>query len=318
MQRNDQAVDRELAEAPVETLPLATAAVTLPEGPSPGDRRRQVLRSFLSQPPAAAAALFILLVASVAVFVWLFDPLQPNQQDLSRRLEGPSRDYIFGTDHLGRDVFARMLHGTRISLLAVLQGVAVVAVIGVPAGLISGYARGRFDAVMARIADAFIIFPGLILAIAIIGALGPGLTNAMFAIGLVLWPGVFRVVRGAVFSVREEAYIAAARTMGASHPQIILKHVLPNVLSPLLVILALFAAIILLVEAALSFLGLGVQAPAASWGAMIRDGQRFMSVQPWMAVFPGLAITLAAMSFNLISDGLSRALSRRGLSVREG
>jgi peptide/nickel transport system permease protein len=187
--------------------------------------------------------------------------------------------------------------------------------LGLLPGLIAGYFRGRVDAVLVRIADAFIVFPGIILAIAVVGILGPSLAHAMLAVGIVAWPGLFRVVRGSVFQVREESFVAAARTMGGSDWYLITRQILPVVMTPIFVTLALVASVMLLAEAGLSFIGLGVQPPFASWGSMISDGQRFISVQPWLAVFPGLAITLSALSFNIISDGLSRAYSRRGLSV---
>ena len=220
-------------------------------------------------------------------------------------------------DSQGRDVFARILYATRIAMQAVAQGVAIAALLGVVPGLIAGFKGGRVGMALTAVADGLIVFPGLILALAIVGVLGPGLTNAMIAVGVSLSPGMFRVVRAAALSVKSAPYVDAARTMGATNTQIIARHVLPNIISPLLVQLSLAASSVLLAEAGLSFLGLGVQPPQASWGSMIRDAQRYMTDTPWVAVFPGGAITLAAISFNMVSDGLSRAMARRGTARDE-
>ena len=297
-----------LATAPASVFDVGAAR----RAPS---SRRGLARAFFAQPLPALATAYIALIGFIALWVWIFNPLQPNALDLSYVLQGPSPSHIFGTDQLGRDVFSRMLHATLISVEGTLEGVGVVVALGLLPALVAGYFGGRIDAVLVRVADAFIVFPGIILAIAVVGILGPSLAHAMLAVGIVAWPGLFRVVRGTVFQVREEAYVAAARTMGASHWYIITHQILPVVLTPLFVNLALVASVMLLAEAGLSFIGLGIQPPYASWGSMISDGERFLGVQPWLAVFPGIAITLAALSFNTISDGLSRAYTRRGLSA---
>lgn len=285
--------------------------------PMQAHRARRIFRDFVRQPAALIAALWILLMIAVSVYVGVFKPLQPDLQDLVNRLQGPSRAHIFGVDSLGRDVFARILYATRIAMQAVAQGVAIAALLGVVPGLIAGFKGGRVGMALTAVADGLIVFPGLILALAIVGVLGPGLTNAMIAVGVSLSPGMFRVVRAAALSVKSAPYVDAARTMGATNTQIIARHVLPNIISPLLVQLSLAASSVLLAEAGLSFLGLGVQPPQASWGSMIRDAQRYMTDTPWIAVFPGGAITLAAISFNMVSDGLSRAMARRGTARDE-
>ncbi|MEV6227691.1 ABC transporter permease [Saccharopolyspora shandongensis] len=282
----------------------------------PQSPRQRFWRRFRRQRPAVLALLFLLLLTAIAVFAPLLAPADPDDQNLRNVLAVPGADgYLLGTDQFGRDMLSRMLVASRISLLAAVEAVGVAVVLGVPLGLVGAYLGGRFDRWVVRLADAFMSFPPLILAVAIVAARGPGLTNAMFAVGLVTAPRLLRLVRSSVLSVREETYIEAARSIGTPAGRIIRRHVLPNVLSPLLVQLSLVAAFAMLAEATLSFLGLGVVPPQASWGSMLQEGARFVSLAPHLVVLPGVAIALTVLAFNVLGDGLRDSLGRE---IRSG
>jgi peptide/nickel transport system permease protein len=277
----------------------------------------RVLRQLVRQPAPLAALVYLAGMLGLAVIVWIFHPLHPNVQDLAHRLEGPSLQHLLGTDNLGRDIVARIVNAAGVSVLALLEGVGIAAALGIVPGLLAGFAGGLWNAVFTRIADLLIVFPGLILALAIVGILGPSLTNAMIAVGVINAPRVFRVVRSAAIDVRDTAYVDAARTMGAGSSRIIWDHIAPNVTGVLVVQLALVAAQVLLAEAGLSYLGLGVQQPQASWGSMIRDAQPYITTQPWSMVIPGVVIMLTVTAFNFTADGISRAL-RSSVGVEAG
>lgn len=268
-------------------------------------------RRFL-QNRAGVITLIVLAVMVIAcVLAPLLAPNNPSAQNFSAILAPPlTPGYILGADDLGRDVLSRLLYAGRISMMAVVQSVLVAFVIGVPLGLISGYVGGRLDAVVMRIADGLMSFPPLIFALTIIAALGPSLSNAMIAIGLILSPRFLRLVRGSVLTVREETYIEAARTIGTPAHWIILRHIIPNILSPLIVQISLAAAYSLLSEASLSFLGLGVQPPQSSWGSMMRQAFRFIDVQPWLIVWPGLMVVLCVLCLNVLGDVLRDSFGR--------
>ncbi|MFI9551065.1 ABC transporter permease [Nonomuraea endophytica] len=255
----------------------------------------------------AALAVFVL----VAVAAPLIAPYDPVDQDLLRRLEGPSAAHWLGTDESGRDVLSRLMYGTRVSLGASLLAVTVAALCGVPLGLLAGYLGRGFDLVVSRVADAVLSIPGLVLAIAIATALGPSLTNAMLAVGVVYAPGFYRVVRGSALAVRGQTYVQAAIVTGCSTPRIILRHVLPNVSTPLIVKVFLTFGYAILAEASLSFLGLGVQPPLASWGSMLKRAVRHLEQAPLLVVLPGVVILVAVLAFNTVGDGLRDALARR-------
>jgi ABC-type dipeptide/oligopeptide/nickel transport system permease subunit len=272
---------------------------------------RRFLRRFRSQRAAVAALAFLVAVVLVSVLAPLLAPYDPNFQDLRASLAPPfSGDHVLGADELGRDVLSRLMYAGRISMLAALQAVSVGFVLGVPLGLLSGFAGGILDTVLMRITDGVMSFPPLILAIAIISVLGPNLTNAMIAVGIIFAPRFLRLVRASVLAVREETYIEAARTIGTPVHSIILRHVLPNVLSPMIVQLSLAAGFTLLAEAGLSFLGLGVQPPDASWGSMMGRSFRVLSQEPWLIVWPGAMVVLSVLSFNVLGDGLRDSLGR--------
>ena len=261
------------------------------------------------QPAALVAGAFIGLVVLVALAAPLLPLPDPNAQILSERLQGLSGKHLLGTDDLGRDVLSRLLVGARVTLLAAVEATVIASLLGSPVGLVAGYLGGWVDLVLSRIADAILSIPGFLLALAIVGILKPGVTNAMIAIGLVYAPRFFRVVRGSTLAVREEAYVDAARALGVNRRRIIAGHVLPNIASPLAVELSLAAGFALLAEAGISFLGLGVQPPQASWGSMLGRSTRFMSEAPLLVVLPGLSIFLLVLAVNVVGNGLRDALN---------
>jgi peptide/nickel transport system permease protein len=253
-------------------------------------------------------AIFIVL----AVFAPLIAPYDPIATSWSLVRKPPSALHWFGTDDLGRDVLVRVIYGARASLLAGVIAVGIALCVGVPVGLLAGYRGGLIDALISRIADAMLACPFLILAIALAAFLGPSLGNAMIAVGISTTPIFIRLTRGQVISVKVEDYVEAARAMGNPGWRIAFFHILPNILPALLVQATLSIAAAIIAEAALSFLGLGQQPPAPSWGSMLNAAQRFLTNAPWMAVWPGLAIFLVVLSFNLVGDGLRDALDPRG------
>ncbi|TVS16452.1 MAG: ABC transporter permease [Gammaproteobacteria bacterium] len=272
--------------------------------------RRRFLRRFMRQRTALFALGFLVLLALGAVFAPWVAPYDPLAQNLDRVLEAPSLAHWFGTDELGRDVLSRTLFAARISLLAAFQAVLIALVIGVPPGLIAGLAGGRTDNLIMRLTDALMSFPPLILAVAIVAALGPSLTNAMIAVGILLSPTFLRLMRGTAMAVAQETYVEAARSIGCTQSWIIMRHILPNVVSPLFVQISVFAGVAMLAEAGLSFLGLGAQPPDSSWGAMVGRGFRYISHSPSLIVFPGLAIAVTVLAFYVLGDGLRDSLGR--------
>ena len=253
----------------------------------------------------------IALLVAVAVLAPLIAPYEPDQQTWSAVRKAPSALHWFGTDDVGRDVFTRVIYGARASLLAGVVAVAFAFLIGVPIGLIAGYFGGFLDALLSRINDAMLACPFLILAIALAAFLGPSLRNAMIAIAVTTAPIFMRLTRGQTMAVKVEDYIEAARAVGNPNWRIALRHILPNILPALLVQATLSIATAIIAEATLSFLGLGQQPPAPSWGSMLNAAQRFLVNAPWMAIWPGLAIFMAVISFNLVGDGLRDALDPR-------
>jgi peptide/nickel transport system permease protein len=253
----------------------------------------------------------IAIFVAAAVLAPLISPYNPDLQTWTAVRKVPSALHWFGTDDVGRDVLARVIFGARASLLAGVISVAIAVLVGVPVGLISGYLGGFVDALFSRITDALLACPFLILAIAFAAFLGPSLGNAMIAIGITTTPIFIRLTRGQVMAVKVEDYVEAARAVGNPHWRIALVHILPNILPALLVQATLSIAAAIIAEAALSFLGLGQQPPAPSWGSMLNAAQRFLVNAPWMAIWPGLAIFLTVLSFNLVGDGLRDALDPR-------
>lgn len=272
--------------------------------------RFRVVRRFRKQKLAVISLLFLAFLVLVALTAPLIAPYPPSANDLNATLQGPGLKHWFGTDDLGRDMLSRLIYGTRTSLLAASQATLLAVVLGVPLGILAGYLGGKWDAAMSRVADALMTFPGLLLAVVIVGILGPGLTNAMIAIGIVYAPRLFRVARATALSVMPETYIKAAQTLGCSSFRVITRHVVPNALSPIVVQISLAMGTSILVEASLSFLGLGVQPPDASWGSILGRAVPYMSVQPVAVLASGLIIALAVLSFNLVGDGIRDSIGR--------
>jgi peptide/nickel transport system permease protein len=271
----------------------------------------RAVRRLLRRKGAVFGLFVIALLVALALLAPLISPYDPSSQTWSAVRKAPSALHWFGTDDVGRDVLARVIYGARASLMAGIISVAIAIALGVPAGLIAGYVGGFVDALFGRITDAMLACPFLILAIALAAFLGPSLGNAMIAIGITTTPIFVRLTRAQVMAVKVEDYVEAARAVGNPHWRIALVHILPNILPALLVQATLSLAAAIIAEAALSFLGLGQQPPAPSWGSMLNAAQRFLVNAPWMAVWPGLAIFLAVLSFNLVGDGLRDALDPR-------
>jgi peptide/nickel transport system permease protein len=288
----------------------AGSAITLADDTIESPTRR-ALRRLFKRKGAVFGLVIIALFIAVAILAPLFAPYDPAAQSWTAVRKAPSAAHWFGTDELGRDVLARVIFGARASLLAGVISVAIALSIGVPLGLIAGYLGGPVDMLLSRITDAMLACPFLILAIALAAFLGPSLGNAMIAIGITTTPILVRLTRGQVMAVKVEDYVEAARALGNPRWRIAIVHILPNILPALLVQATLSIAAAIIAEASLSFLGLGQQPPAPSWGSMLNSAQRFLTQAPWMAIWPGLAIFLAVLSFNLIGDGLRDALDPR-------
>jgi peptide/nickel transport system permease protein len=277
-------------------------------------RLGQIYRQWraLKQNPLALIGLGIvvalLLIALLAPIIAPYDPLAQN---LTQRLLPPSAKHWFGTDALGRDIFSRIIFGARITLVIVVLVVISVGPVGLLIGTISGYFGGWVDTVLMRVTDVFLAFPRLVLALAFVAVLGPGIENAVIAIACTAWPPYARVARAETLVIRNADYIAAVRLQGAGHPRIILKHVIPMCLPSVIVRTTLDMAGIILTAAGLGFLGLGAQPPLPEWGAMIATGREFIFDQWWVAAFPGMAICLVALGFNLLGDGLRDVLDAR-------
>jgi ABC-type dipeptide/oligopeptide/nickel transport system permease subunit len=260
---------------------------------------------------AAAGLAGLVLIAAAVVLAGLLLPRGPLEMDLSQSLRPPSWAHPFGTDAFGRDVLSRVLHGGRVSLTVGIVARSIALLLGLVAGTAAGYVGGRTDAVMMRLADITFAFPTLLLLIAIMAVVTPGLWALCAALGAVGWAAMARLVRGQVLAVREREYVQAARASGAGHLRLISRYILPQCLSPLIVVFTLGLGMTIMAEASLSFLGLGVQPPAPSWGGMIAAGIPFMRTAPWLTLFPGLVLTATILAFNLVGDGLRDALDPR-------
>jgi peptide/nickel transport system permease protein len=294
-------------------MSTVTAPVVLEQLPdSTLSRRQALLRATRRKPLGVASAGVIVLLVLTAIFADVLAPYDPLFAQPEIRLAPPSRAHPFGTDDIGRDVLSRIIHGSRISLWVGLLAVGIGTVAGMVIGLVSGYWEGRIDLVLQRIMDALMAIPGLVLALAIVSVLRPNTTNAMLAIAVVIIPGNARIVRGAVLSAKQNRYVEAAHAVGCRSPRIIMTHILPNVTAPILIIASIWLGNAILIEASLSFLGVGTQPPTPSWGLMLSStGRAFMEQAPWLAIFPGLAISVAVLGFNLFGDTLRDAWDPR-------
>ncbi|GEN44536.1 ABC transporter permease [Alkalibacillus haloalkaliphilus] len=266
---------------------------------------KTMLERLLQNKLAVFGGVVTFLLIFTAIFAPWLAPHDPTEQNYSAVLQAPSIEYWFGTDNLGRDIFSRVIYGAQVSLQAGLISVGIALIIGVPVGLISGYYRGFIDEyIIMRMTDAMLSIPALVLALALAAVLGAGLTNAMIAIGLVLTPNFVRLIRGEVLAHREKEYVEAGKASGISDFSIILKHILPNTIAPIMVQATLAIAAAIIVEASLSYLGLGTQPPNPSWGSMLATGQGYLDSAPWIALFPGALIFITVISINLFGDGI--------------
>lgn len=296
-----------------ETKTLARSRVK-PEdtnGESWSGADRSLWRAVLRQKLAVTGMVIVGFFAVVALVGPIVAPNGPTEQFPEFRLQGPSGEFLFGNDEFGRDILSRLLHGARISFQVGVIAVGISAVIGILIGLAAGYFGGWIDNIASLLMDVLYSFPTILLAIAIMAMLGNSLTNVMIAIGIVNAPTFMRVVRGAVLTVRRTTYVEAAISVGGSTSRVMWKHVLPNVTAPLIVHASLNFAYAVLAEAALAFLGLGNRPPSPSWGSMVSSSYGFLQLAPWAAIFPGVAIALTVLGFNLLGDGLRDALDPR-------
>jgi peptide/nickel transport system permease protein len=260
---------------------------------------------------AVVGAVVLLLVILVALFAPVIAPFPPNEQRFENYLLPPSPEHLFGTDEQGRDMFSRVVYGGRVSLRIGLVAVGIAAACGLLLGLVAGYYGQKTDAVIMRGMDIMLAFPEILLALAVVAILGPALTTVMIAVGIASIPHYTRVVRATVLAARESEYIEAARVLGCPTPRIILRHLLPNTIPPVLVMATTGTAAAIITGAALSFLGLGVQPPTAEWGSMLSGGRNYLRHAAWLTTFPGLAIVVTVIAINLVGDGLRDALDPR-------
>ena len=288
---------------------MSSATLALPAVEA---RRPSVIQRLLRRPPAVIAMAVVAAFVAVAVAAPHVAPHDPIKMDYRAVRKAPSDTHRLGTDEVGRDVLSRLVWGARASLLASVIPVAIALAASIPLGLLSGCAGGWLDGLIMRVTDAMLAIPFLIVAIALAAFLGPSLTNAMIAIGIAALPTFVRLARGTARAVTTEEYIESARSLGCSRVRVAVRHVLPNIVAPLLVQSSLTAAAAIIAEASLSFLGLGQQPPAPSWGSMLNAAQRYLVQAPWMAIYPGLMIFAVVMALNVLGDALRDALDPRG------
>ena len=286
----------------VASAPAATI------GADAAGERLHPFRQFLSDRLAATGLVVVLLLSLAAIFAPALAPYDPAEIDALRGLEGPSGDHLLGTDELGRDVLSRLLVGARWSLGIAALATLSVMVVGTLIGLLSGYVGGWVDTLVMRVVDSLLALPSMLLVLAILGTLGPGIRNVFIALVAISWASYARVMRGLVLSVRERAFVRASRSLGAGNGRLMLRHILPNVISPIVVLATLQLGGTILTLAAIGFFGLGAQPPTPEWGTMINQGRLFLETHPGLMVFPGIAISLAVLGFNLMGDGLRDVL----------
>jgi len=262
-------------------------------------------------PGAIIGLVLIVVLLSTALAADLVAPQGIDDQDLRKGFIPPGDEFLLGTDEFGRDVLSRIIHGARVSLQVAIVATSISAVVGVSLGAVAGYFGGRLDYVIQSMVDISWAFPTVLMAIFLVAVLGPGLINVMIAVGLVYWGGFARVVRGQVLSLREWEFVIAARAIGANDRRIMLQHILPNIVAPVIVMCTLMMGDAILIEATLSFVGMGAQPPIPSWGSILASGRNYLTLAPWATMFPGVAIMLTVLGFNLLGDGLRDALDPR-------
>lgn len=297
-----------------EQLTVTTAQLKAP--PKADSLWKDAWRRLLRQPLSIFAGVVVILLIFTAVFGPSLAPYDPNAIDMANRFASPSLEHPFGTDDFGRDILSRVMVGARVSLMVGIIAVSISAILGSFLGILAGYTGRVIDEVIMRAMDILFAFPAILLAIAIMAALGRGIGNAMIAIGIVYIPIFARIARGSVLSVREEEFVDAARAVGSTDSRIMFKHIFPNTTSPLIVETTLSLSFAILAEAALSFFGLGTQPPDPSWGRMLAEGRAYFQQSVWLAIWPGLAIMFTVLGFNLLGDGLRDALDPRLKNVR--
>lgn len=277
-------------------------------------RRGLTFRRLVRSPGGLVGSVLVVLVIAVAILAPLISPYDPEKQKIVQRLKPPfwaeegSVEHLLGTDSVGRDLLSRIIYGSRVSLFVGVMATLFSALLGVTLGLVSGYSRGAVDSTISRVGDVQQAIPFLVLAIAVAAMLGPGLFNLILVLVVTTWVTFFRVVRGEVLSVREEQYVWAARSIGASNSRIMLRYILPNVAASIIVVATLLAANMIIFEASLSFLGLGVPSNIPTWGRIVADGREYVASEWWIALFPGMAILITVMAMNLLGDWLREEL----------
>jgi peptide/nickel transport system permease protein len=289
----------------------ATASSKSSQRLSEAGQFRRAMKRFRQNVGGAIGAVVLAVILLTAILAPLITPYDPLEQNPVASLQSPSAQHYFGTDNLGRDVLSRVIIGSRQSLLVGFIAIAIACTIGTALGLITGFYEGWLDLIIQRVIDIQLAFPGLLLAMAIVAVLGPGLQNVMIAVGISLIPSFARMVRASVLSAKNEMYVDAAKALGSSNGRVMVRHILPNVLMPILVLATIGIAWAILIGASLSFLGLGAQPPDPEWGRDLSDGRTYLSVAWWTATFPGLAIMLTILSINLLGDGLREVLDPR-------
>jgi peptide/nickel transport system permease protein len=294
---------------------MATDGLALPTAPLPATRSRRRNAQFARQLARNRGGMIGLAIVGVIALLAIFAPViathDPYALNRIERLQGPTGSHIMGTDDLGRDLFSRIVYGARISMTVGFMSVLIATLIGAPAGIVAGYFGRWIDGLIMRVMDVIFAFPATLLALSITAFLGPSLRNMTLALGIVYAPGFARIVRGPVLGAKHQEYVEASRVIGASNARILIRHLLPNVISPLIVTATVTFSFALLAEAALSFLGMGAQPPEASWGVMLSGGRRFMETVPSLAIFPGIAIMLTVLGSNLLGDALRDILDPR-------
>jgi len=297
--------------------PRARGAAARVRGPAAVRRSElgRAWRRFTRYRPGIAGLAVIVIIAVIAVFAGVLAPYSPTDVHPAMRGVGPSRAHLLGYDHVGRDILSRLIYGARIAMVVALLATGIAVTIGVSVGTTAGYFGGRIDAVLSRIVDALMAFPTLVLLITLVAVVGPSLVNVILVIGATVWASYARVVRAEVLSLREQEFILAAQATGATDRRIIFRHLVPNVVGPVIVLATLGVGGIIILEAALSFLGLGVRPPTPDWGGMLADGRAYITIYPQIVIAPGILIAITVLAFNLLGDGLRDALDPR---QREG
>ncbi len=294
---------------------MATETIARPAGEAAEAPSTSLSRDFLQRlvadPPAVLGGLVVLFMILLAILAPLLAPYDPNAMDLSAQVAPPSPGHWFGTDDLGRDVLSRMMYGAQISLSVGFVAVGISLAIGIALGALAGFYGGRLDQFVMWLVDVMLVFPSLFLILAVIAFVGPSLFNIMAIIGLTSWMGVARLVRAEFLALREREFVQAIRAQGAQNGRIIFRHILPNAMAPVLVSATFSVAGAILLESGLSFLGLGVPPPRATWGGLLTDGKAMIEVAPWLTLFPGLAIFVTTLAYNLLGEGIRDALDPR-------